>query len=145
MPDTAIPNRVRIGLAPYAASVNAGAYGPRVTNVAGTECVYERGGAQAFTDARPAVGRFLGALPATRPNGSRYCPTAKVEPLTADKRLLKANINTYRADGSTAGHIGAAWVRVDFDEAAAALQIDLAYEVKATGQAATLGLTRALP
>lgn len=36
-------------------------------------------------------------------------------------------------------------LRVDFDEGAAALQIDLAYEVKATGQAATLGLTRALP
>lgn len=103
LPDTPIPNRVRIGLAPYAAGVNAGAYARRVTNGASTACVRERGGAQAFTDALPAPGTFLGALPVN------FCPTAKVEPLTADKAVLKNNINTYRAGGSTAGHLGAAW------------------------------------
>lgn len=34
---------------------------------------------------------------------------------------------------------------VDFDEAAAALQIELTYEVKATGQAVSLSLSKGLP
>jgi Flp pilus assembly protein TadG len=103
LPDTPIPNRVRIGLAPYSNGVNAGIYANRVTNGTSTACVRERGGAQAFTDALPAAGTFLGALPVNS------CPTAKIEPLTSDKTVLKNNINTYRAGGGTAGHLGAAW------------------------------------
>lgn len=104
LPDTAIPNRVRIGLAPYAAGVNAGAYAARVTGGPHSHnCVQERGGAQAFTDALPASGTYLGA------QASNICPAARIEPLTANKRVLKANIDTYRANGSTAGHLGAAW------------------------------------
>ncbi len=103
MPDEGSSNKVRIGLAPYAASLNAGAYARPATNNASNKCVSERGGAQAFTDAAPGTGTFLGALP------TNYCPSAKVEPLTGDKNKLKANIDSYRAGGATAGHIGAAW------------------------------------
>ena len=103
LPDGGTPNKVRIGLAPYAASVNAGVYAATVSNNASTACVHERGGAQAFTDAAPGQGTYLGFR-----NGLS-CPAAKVEPITDDKALLKSKIDTYTAGGSTAGHIGAAW------------------------------------
>ncbi len=103
MPDGGTPNKVRIGLAPYAASVNAGGYARTVTNNLSNRCVHERGGPAAFTDAAPAAGTWLG----TR-NGLS-CPNSTVQPLTEDKARLKANIDTYTANGSTAGHIGAAW------------------------------------
>jgi Flp pilus assembly protein TadG len=104
IPDTDTPNRIRIGLAPYAASVNAGAYAGPVTNGASTNgCVHERGGAAAFSDATPGAGTWLGWTSGLR------CPTSTIVPLTDDKATLKANIDTYRASGSTAGHIGTHW------------------------------------
>lgn len=104
LPDGGTPNKVRIGLAPYAASVNAGSYASVVTNNASTKCVHERGGTEAFTDAKPnSLTTYLGYR-----NGLS-CPNARVEPLTDDKSRLKTNISTYTASGSTAGHIGAAW------------------------------------
>jgi len=103
IPDGGTANKVRIGLAPYAASVNAGNFAAPATNNASTKCVRERGGVEAFTDAMPEVGVFLGGLP------NNACPTAKVEPLSDNKITLKASIDTYRASGATAGHLGAAW------------------------------------
>lgn len=103
MPDGGAANKVRIGLAPYAASVNAGAYAGTVTNRLSSNCVHERGGSQAFTDAAPSAGTFLGFT------ARMVCPSAKVEPLTTDKVVLKNSIDTYRAAGMTAGHLGAAW------------------------------------
>ena len=103
IPDSGAPNDVRIGLAPYAASVNAGPYADNSTNGASNACVHERGGFQAFTDAAPGLGTWLGYTPGLR------CPTATVVPITDDKESLKSAIDGYRASGSTAGHIGAAW------------------------------------
>ena len=94
LPDGGTPNRVRIGLAPYAASVNAGGFANAVTNNASGACVHERGGPQAFTDAAPGTGTYLGY------RAGLNCPSATVEPLTADKAVLKANINGYRANES---------------------------------------------
>ncbi|MBU1212301.1 MAG: hypothetical protein KJ587_13645 [Alphaproteobacteria bacterium] len=104
LPDSGQLNKVRIGLAPYAASVNAGAYANTVTglNVNNT-CVYERKGAEKFTDAAPTGINKLGA------KNSTSCPSSKVQPMTDDKALLKSQIDGYKASGATAGHLGAAW------------------------------------
>ena len=104
LPDSGTPNKVRIGLAPYAASVNAGVYASTVTNGVSTKCVTERGGAQAFTDAKPVSNATY-----LQNRAGNNCPSAKVEPITDNKVLLKSKIDTYQAGGSTAGHIGAGW------------------------------------
>ncbi len=103
IPDSGSPNDVRIGLAPYAASVNAGRYADDATDGASNSCVHERGGFEAFTDAAPGRGTWLGYTSGLR------CPSATIVPITDDKSTLKSAINRYRASGSTAGHIGTAW------------------------------------
>ncbi len=103
MPDTARTNKVRIGLAPYAASVNAGGYARTVTNNISTSCVHERSGPQAFTDARPGTGAWIGYTT------GMSCPSARIEPITEDKARLKSRIDSYNASGMTAGHLGTAW------------------------------------
>ncbi|MBX3569696.1 MAG: hypothetical protein KF914_16660 [Rhizobiaceae bacterium] len=45
----------------------------------------------------------------TRYDGIRFCPTAKLVPLTADKDRLLASIAGYTADGVTAGAVGIQW------------------------------------
>ncbi len=103
LPDGGSTNKVRIGLAPYAAGVNAGSYARTVTGGASGGCVHERGGTERFTDSKPVSGSWLGYT-------SRMpCPSATIEPLSTDKNLLKSRIDTYRASGGTAGHLGAAW------------------------------------
>jgi Flp pilus assembly protein TadG len=104
IPNTGGGNKVRIGLAPYSASVNAGQYAALATNGQSTSCVHERGGSEAFSDAEPTG---IDALGYTL---NMFCPpTAEVLAMTNDKTALKANINSYTAGGRTAGHIGAAW------------------------------------
>jgi Flp pilus assembly protein TadG len=105
LPDGGQLNKVRIGLAPYAASVNAGAYRSTVTNYYGSghKCVHERGGPERFTDATPTGLYYLGRT------SSMSCPSVSVLPMTNDKALLKNTIDTYQAGGTTAGHLGAAW------------------------------------
>lgn len=102
IPNQASSHKVRIGLAPYSDSVNAGDFAKIASGGVSASCVHERGGSQAFTDANPSV-RPLGF------SAGMICPTAKIQPMTADKTALKTNIDGYRADGWTAGHIGAAW------------------------------------
>lgn len=111
---------IKIGLAPYAASVNAGgAVAAAVTDGSSQDgCVIERAGSDAYTDAAPfaadALGAAdLGALPTDidpfENSGSYSCPNAEVVPLSSDAALLKAKINAYTANGYTAGHTGTAW------------------------------------
>jgi hypothetical protein len=70
--------------------------------------VVERGGADAYTDAGPAPGRFLAALEDAAPtadcNGG-----AEVFPLSDKKGELKKMVRAMSAGGSTAGHLGIAW------------------------------------
>ncbi len=103
IPDSGSTNTVRIGLAPYAAGVNAGSYARMVTNDRSTRCVHERAGSEAYTDYAPGTGSWIGFT------SGMNCPSARVEPLTNNKGTLKSRIDTYSASGMTAGHIGAAW------------------------------------
>ena len=94
----------RIALVPFAEAVNAGSLSRSVTNNSRFECVYERSGTERFTDAAPS-GR-TNALGTSR---NTDCPSAEVQPLTTDSSSLKTQIQSLRASGGTAGHIGAAW------------------------------------
>jgi len=113
--------KVRIGLAPYSASVNAGKYSDNVTNPADPSvdgCVIERTGVDAYEDTAPGAGAWLAhADPSSPPRdidpterrGSYRCPSAAIMPLTDDAGALKTRIESFRAGGWTAGHIGLAW------------------------------------
>ena len=97
---------VRVALAPFSASVNAGGYFRRATNVApgASTCVTERIGAQAYTDVAPGAGAWSVVGPAN-------CPGAAIQPLSYDPAALKTRIDGFNATGNTAGHLGVAWAR----------------------------------
>ncbi len=95
---------VRVALAPYSSAVNAGPYAAAATGRqpgTGGRCVTERSGIHAFTDAPPTV--------APVESKALICLSAPITPLTDDKDLLTAQINTLPTIGTTAGHLGAAW------------------------------------
>ena len=99
----------RVALAPFSRSVKVGPYYQAVTGsspVSGNKtCVTERTGSQKFSDAPPASGQYV-----KKYNTSYKCrPSSKIVPLTDDKNLLNATIDSFNASGSTAGHIGTAW------------------------------------
>ncbi len=93
--------KVKIGLAPYSTSVNAGSYADLVTNSQSSACVSERGGAGAFVDDAPSVQPLTGL--------ASWCPDATIQPLTNVKSQLESQIAALDAGGWTAGHLGVAW------------------------------------
>jgi Flp pilus assembly protein TadG len=96
---------VRVALAPFSASVNAGGYFRRATGAAsGGNCVTERIGRDAYTDALPRAGSYSVVGPAN-------CPGATILPLENDADTLKRRIEAFSAGGQTAGHLGIAWAR----------------------------------
>ncbi len=97
-------DRVRVALAPYAASVNIGSYGDKVfgPGFAGESCASERPGVEAFTDVPPASGEYMTTHPTA-------CPTNEIVPLTYDTTRLTDAIDDLSTDGGTAGHLGTAW------------------------------------
>ena len=123
---------VRIAVAPYSASVNAGGLAAKVTNVPSTTtcsqtwwfgtkcqtvagvdadtCVIERTGLNAASDAAPVGADKLPNVPTT-PYGNYVCPPATVIPLMGKSEVatIKGTIDGYVAAGATAGHIGTAW------------------------------------
>lgn len=70
-----------------------------------TDCSSERFGAQKFSDVAPTSAKV----------GFNYqralddCPDSAMIPLTTSKTNLKNTIDAFVAEGTTAGHIGAAW------------------------------------
>ncbi|MBA4130517.1 MAG: hypothetical protein C0519_03735 [Hyphomicrobium sp.] len=110
------PNKIRIGLAPYSASIQLGTYaGTASGGTSGDGCVRERSGANAYTDLSISMGgtyrgagRFRDIDPTEGLQGY-FCPEAEIVPLTADKATLTSAIANLTAIGSTAGHIGAQW------------------------------------
>lgn len=125
-------NSVKIAVAPFSASVNAGDLASAVSNAPVTTvcptkpkkgeacqdntgsqidtCVIERINATAATDAAPVGADALPTVPTT-PYGNYKCPASTVIPLTgrSDAATIKSTIDGYTAGGSTAGHIGTAW------------------------------------
>ena len=122
---------IRIALAPYSASVNAGQYASAVTNVppttscsrvdhewrckdvAGVDqdtCVVERQGPNAATAAAPVGADKLPNVPAPTPSGYS-CPPSTVLGLQGKSQQAEvtSTIDSYLAVGATAGHIGTAW------------------------------------
>jgi Flp pilus assembly protein TadG len=96
---------VRVALAPFSASVNAGAYFRRATGAAaGGNCVTERTGREAYTDSAPRAGAYSAVGPAN-------CPSAAILPLDNDPDDVKRRIDSFTAGGMTAGHLGIAWAR----------------------------------
>jgi Flp pilus assembly protein TadG len=94
----------RVALAPYAESVNVGPIAGAVSAGLSADCVVERAGADAFTDA-PASSSPVSWVPL----GGSACPVQAIMPLSKNANALKAAINAYATDGATAGHIGLAW------------------------------------
>ena len=94
-------DKVKIGIAPYATSVNAGPYANAVTGGQSSSCVSERSGGSAFTDDSPAV-QLIGA-------DATSCPSAFIQPLTNDKNVLTGQISALSPGGWTAGHLGVGW------------------------------------
>lgn len=114
VPDTPGAQRVRVGLAPFAAGVNAGRFANAVNGNRGASntCVYERiNSAMQTTDDAPAGTSAL-KIRSDLP-GSDICPSEPVTELlgdkAGDKAKLIASANRLRADKSTAGHLGTAW------------------------------------
>lgn len=128
-------SNIRIAIAPYAAAVNAGSlanvvsvlptstscYKPcwycsqvctDTTGALTDTCVLERTGGSAFTDAAPSGAAKLPNVSNLASIPPEYsCPAPNVVPL-ADRTHrddLKNAIDSYTADGMTAGHIGTAW------------------------------------
>ena len=129
--DSVSEDAVRIALAPYSASVNAGELAATVSVVPPTKkcktsnagsscqdntgvdvdtCVIERTGPAAATDAAP-VGADRLQNASTPPPAGYFCPTASVVPLLGKSSIdtLKSILGGYSAQGATAGHIGTAW------------------------------------
>ncbi|MET4685304.1 pilus assembly protein TadG-related protein [Brevundimonas faecalis] len=69
-------------------------------------CVSERAGSQAYTDAAPSTGGYVGR---SYLESSNPCPTIGVTPLSIDRTVLHGQIDKLVAGGSTAGQIGIAW------------------------------------
>lgn len=124
------PYYSKVALVPYSAAVNLGsqaseargkagkgctAYGCerfRFTSATGEErtfpastCVTERTASNRYTDASytlaPVGFHYAGA--------SNGCLASRIVPLSSDRAALTSEINGFRAEGSTAGHIGLAW------------------------------------
>lgn len=116
LPDGGTPNKVRIALAPYATAVNLGAFAGAASDNRSTDgCVYERTGAEAYSDAPPQTRAFFqaGGTPMDiDPTEGRYayaCPSATILPLTDDAETIRTSIRNLTANYGTAGHFGAAW------------------------------------
>jgi hypothetical protein len=104
-----ISRKVRLGVAPYSASVDLGSYAKSATNFRSTDgCVIERANAT-YTDVAPSSGNYFKVkADITGPN-NYICPTSTVMPLTDNKTALINHVKSFRENGSTAGHLGIQW------------------------------------
>ena len=71
-----------------------------------SDCVTERTGREAYTDAPPASSARVGR---NYPDSSGACMDSPIQPLSSSIRGIKANIDDLSVSGSTAGQIGIAW------------------------------------
>lgn len=71
-----------------------------------SNCVTERTGSQAYTDASPSGSRVGRNYPSA---SSNPCLSASILPLSSNRSSLKSTIDSYSVEGSTAGQIGIGW------------------------------------
>ncbi len=116
-------NRVRVAIVPYADAVNVGALNNLVYYERGyttgeppmlgdplavsgyhpDDCATERKGMNQFNDVSP------NAALVNRDYRLGFCPNAVLHPLSNDSTALKSTVDSFRANGFTAGHIGIQW------------------------------------
>jgi hypothetical protein len=109
LPEGGTSNKVRIGFAPYSAGVNLGDYAADVTNnqADATNCVYDRDGDNANTDAIYGPGDYFKGK---KDLGSvNDCPLQAIIPLTNNRGVLEAAVDGFTTGGSTAGQLGTNW------------------------------------
>ena len=102
-------NKVRVALAPFAASVNAGTYADAATNRRASDgCVFERSGSDDTTDAAPAGGSYMKVAGDPGVVTTRNtCPSgAEVTALSDDNGALSGPSTAphRRQHGRTSGH-----------------------------------------
>lgn len=105
----------RIALVPFSQYVNVGTtYYQAVTNntySGSNTCVTERTGNDKYTDAAPGTNKWIGKYTSSSNQGTLSCaPSQKIIPLTSNKDgVLIPAIDSFSANGMTAGHLGTAW------------------------------------
>ncbi|HWV82120.1 MAG TPA: pilus assembly protein TadG-related protein [Hyphomicrobiaceae bacterium] len=112
LPDEGTTNKVRVGLAPFSAGVNAGSYAAAVSDGRSRDgCVYERRNLADQASEAPAVGlRALKVREDLSGRSIQSCPSsAAIVPLSDDKDILRSTVEGYTDGGTTAGHLGTAW------------------------------------
>ena len=112
LPDIATGQKVRVGFAPFAAGVNVGPYLKTVdgNRASSDTCVYERRTNTAEkTDAPPSNNFDSFKIRSDLSGAVQSCPNAQIVPMTDSKGSLKAAVDTFTANGSTAGQLGASW------------------------------------
>lgn len=104
----------RVGIAPFAAGVNAGTYASAVTGgSAPGGCVYER--RSTYNDATDAIPAGSDSLKTVSDLGRANaiappCPAnATVTALSSDRSKLQPTVNALAPGGWTSGHLGTTW------------------------------------
>jgi len=129
LPNGTSTRNTRVGIVPYASSINAHRYAKRATqgnnttlvastgafinhnnNVPTNKCVTDRGGLEAATNVSYKTAP-VGSDKRSIQNSVRdlRCPNSKILPLTNDASELKMEIGNLQAAGFTAGSLGIAW------------------------------------
>lgn len=107
------PGFIRVAIVPYSASVNAGAFASQIAGPGSDDCVVERSGTDAYSDAPTDWFNRLGRMNAL--TAWYYsCPALPVTPLTdlsttGNRAAYDVAIDQLQAVGGTGGHIGIAW------------------------------------
>ncbi len=111
LPDEGTTNKVRVGLAPFSAGVNAGPYAASVSDGRSRDgCVYERRNMADQASEAPAIGPLSLKARSDLTGSIQACPTnAQIVALSDSKSTLRSTVDAYRDGGTTAGHLGTAW------------------------------------
>ncbi|MEW5963109.1 MAG: Tad domain-containing protein [Pseudomonadota bacterium] len=117
-------NYSKVALVPFAEAVNVGLIAPQVANNMSStasfgfnngwtrtwnltpECVSERTTSKKFTDDAPNGAHKVGRV---YTQSGACTPTNVIVPLSNNKAMLKSTIDSFVANGATAGHLGTAW------------------------------------
>ncbi len=118
LPNSGVRNKARGTSLPSTKSVTTGSgWSQQTKTYYLSDCVVERTGTEKYTDVAPKSGQYVMAHYTEQSTGNGnskkgVCTVpagAEVMPLTSDKTLLLAKVDSLSAAGGTAGHLGTAW------------------------------------